>query len=630
MKKLFALGIGAIGVLLAMTLIVFAILHTRYLTPSVQWLTQQLWPDQLTFNQLEYHYPNHLTLHEVTIETQSQPASFEQVDIWFNKTLLSDNKLVLDSILLDGANFAQGLPSTQLLQQIQIKQLAVHNIDFSQNGLIARGVNLQIKNPVWSKSMPHLPFGQIQLSADQFYWQGEAFNQILVDADYKPKDSTVYGASFKWRGSDFSGQGEQFDTQWSLVNTTISHLNLTQDLEPISQQIWEAVSNYVTHINSLDVLNSHISWAGIEIENLAASIENLELNHSLWQQSDGYLSLNADSITWREQQLIEPSIKLDLSQNSISVSDFASEFLQGNIQLSGTMTPDSVHLKRLNIQGVKWFAETQNDIAWLPNQWPKLADLTIDQLELNNIQFIQLVNKPFWQFSGLTAEGTQVRLIRNNQWGLWNGELTLSANSASIGELISTQGVIEMHSTDGKWQLERAFIPLENGYLDATANWDFTQPSSPWSLTAHADGVPVSFINYFYSLPLELDGITEFDIHATGMAGDYSMLAHSLSGELTASVREGTMAIRNNHSTSVQPFELDNIQMTADRGRLKLEQIPVKGEDLQADLVAQLDLVAPEDGRFELTINKGCEHISYDLLNNQKTDQSCGEDGKQP
>jgi len=629
MKKLFALGIGAIGVLLATTLIVFAIMHTRYFTPSVQWLTQQLWPDQLTFSQLEYHYPNHFTLHEVTLKTESQPANFEQVDIWFNKTLLNDNKLVIDSLLLDGANFAQGLPSTPLLQHIQINQIAVHNIDFSQNGLIARGVNLQIKNPVWSQSTPYLPFGQIQLSADQFYWRGEAFNQVLVDADYKPKNSTVYGTSFKWRGSDFSGQGEQFDTQWSLVNTTISHLNLTPDLEPISQQIWEAVSNYVTHINSLDILNSQISWAGIEMENLAASIENLDLTHSIWQQSGGYLSLNADSITWREQQLIEPSFKLDLSQNSISVSDFASEVLQGDIQLSGTMTPDSVHLKRLNIQGVKWFAETQNDIAWLPKQWPQLADLTIDHLELNNIQFIQLVNKPFWQFSGLTAEGKQTRLIRNHQWGLWNGELTISANSASIGELISTQGVIEMHSTDGQWQLERAFIPLEKGYIDATANWDFTQPSSPWSLTAHADGLPVPFINYFYSLPIELDGITEVDFHATGMAGDYSMLAHSLSGELNASVREGTMALEEHHPTTVQPFEVDHIKVTADRGRLNLNPTPIKSHGLQANLVAKLDLVDPKSGRFDLNITQGCEHIRYDLLNNQITDQSCEED-KQP
>ncbi|MDE1017380.1 AsmA family protein, partial [Escherichia coli] len=81
-----------------------------------------------------------------------------------------------------------------------------------------------MKHAQWRAHEQLLPYGELQLSADQFYWDGEAFDKVLIDADYTTNDSTVYGASFKWRGANFSGQAEQFDSGWSLINTTISHL----------------------------------------------------------------------------------------------------------------------------------------------------------------------------------------------------------------------------------------------------------------------------------------------------------------------------------------------------------------------------------------------------------------------
>ncbi len=623
MKKLLALGIGVIALLLTLTLVVFGVMHTRYFTPSAQWLTQQLWPNQLSFSELDYEYPAHFTLHNVSIETDVQPIAFSKVDIWLNEKLIKQDKLVIDSLLLDGANFSQGLPTSNFLNNLELNQLALHNVDFSQQGLIARGVNLQVKHPSWNDTEQLLPYGELQLSADQFYWDGEAFDKILIDADYKPSDSTVYGASFKWRGGDFSGQAEQFESGWSLINTTISHLSLPESLNSKADKVWQQAIKYISHINSLDILNSQLSVAGFTLENLAASLENLSLNKSLWQQDKGYLSLNADSISWKGTQWIEPSIKLDFSDQTISISDFSTEILQGSVRLSGTVTPDSLHFKQLNVSGVKWFAESQQDLAWIPQQWPQLNNLTIDSLNINNLQLIQLINKPFWQLSGLTVEGSATQLVKNAQWGLWNGELNMSANSASIGELVSTQGVIEMSSDKGKWQLERAFIPLEKGYLEANASWDFSQPSAPWSLTAHADGLPFPVINHFIKLPVKIDATTEFDINAEGLAGDYSMLAHSISGELNANLRDGVMSIQSPDSLVIQPFEVDNLKLMADRGRISLAKTALKGAGLEADIVAQLDLVSPQEGQFKINVAQGCEKVSYDLIGDKQDFQPC-------
>ncbi|WP_322529664.1 AsmA family protein [Vibrio fluvialis] len=149
---------------------------------------------------------------------------------------------------------------------------------------------------------------------------------------------------------------------------------------------------------------------------------------------------------------IEPTFKLEFRPGNITISDFATELLQGSIQLSGDIQPSGIHLHQLTARGIKWFAEQQQDWAWLDSDLPALKNLTIDQWDLNNLQLIQLTHKPFWQLSGLNVEGRNTELNRDGRWGLWNGKLSISANSASIGSLVSSQGVVEMSSKEAHWQ----------------------------------------------------------------------------------------------------------------------------------------------------------------------------------
>ncbi|ELE5892603.1 AsmA family protein [Vibrio fluvialis] len=621
MKKLLALGVGLVALLLALTLVAFGIMHTRYLTPSAQWLTEHLWPEKLTFSELDYEYPLHFRLHNVTLETSANPLSFQQVDIWLSPQLFHQDKWVIDSVLLDGANFSDGLPDNDFLAQLQLNQLALHNIDFANRGLIARGVNLQVKKPIWNNAKQWLPYGELQLSAEQFYWQGEALNNVLIDADYKAQDSTVYGASFQWRGGEFSGQAEQYPAGWSLVNVTISKLDLKDDLSTLSAPWWQLAKPYLHHINSLDVLSSNLQLGETKLTNLALSLENLTVDQSLWQQDSGYLSLNAESADWHGLQWIEPTFKLEFRPGNITISDFATELLQGSIQLSGDIQPSGIHLHQLTARGIKWFAEQQQDWAWLDSDLPALKNLTIDQWDLNNLQLIQLTHKPFWQLSGLNVEGRNTELNRNGRWGLWNGKLSISANSASIGPLVSSQGVVEMSSKEAHWQLERAFLPLENGYLDATANWAFDAASAPWNVNLHADGVPLTQLGQWLPLPLKVDALAEIDLAADGLAGDYPMLAHSLSGELNLNLRDGTLVMKNSDALVVQPFSLDGLRLNADRGRLSLHATPLSGPTFNARLHGDIDLVEPKQGMLELEVTQRCDTQHFDLLRNQQREE---------
>lgn len=621
MKKLLAFGMGLITLSLVLILAIFAIMHTPYLTPCAQWLTAHLWPGRLTFTQLDYQYPRHFTLHDVTLQSSSQPLHIQQVDIWLNARPRQEDKWIIDSLLLEGANLSDGLPATPVLSELQLHQLALHNFDIASGDLIARGLNLQVKQPVWRHAHQSLPFGQLQLSADQFYWQGEALNDVLVDANYQTQDSTIYGASFEWRGGQFSGQAEQYPQGWSLVNVTINQLNLDQDINQLNTPLWPLLRRYVNRINSLDILHSNLHFAGGTLTNLALSAENLQLDRSWWQQNQGYLSLNADAIDWRGLQWTEPTFKLDFGADNIHISDFAADVLQGSLQLSGTLTPDSLHLRRLTARGLKWFGEHDRDWQWLSTDLSALRTVKIDQFDLHNLQLIQLQRAPLWQLSGLNAEGRATQLMHDGQWGLWQGHTSLSVNNASIGSLLTSQAIVEMHSENGQWSLDRAFLPLQQGYLDARAHWNFSAESAPWQISVHADGLALNELQHWIPLPFKLQAVADFDLNAEGLAGDYSMFAHSLSGELEAGLRAGIFSIQQPGQLVIQPFSADDIHLSADRGRLTLQAPPLSGPGLKARIQGSIDLVNPAPGTLILDLIHNCYQTRFDLLRNQQTRQ---------
>ncbi|EJL6490544.1 AsmA family protein [Vibrio cholerae] len=624
MRKILAIGVAGIALLLILVLAGFGIMHTRYFTPSAQWIVQQLWPETLRFAKIEYLYPFKLRLSGVQIA--SEPTiELQQMDLWLNPYGLLEQQLEIDSVLIDGANLAHGLPAFTLPESVHLNQLALHNIDWADQGIIARGVSLQIKQPVWDSPQQQLPYGKIQLAADQITIDGEAFNQVLVDANYQAQDSTVYGFSFNWRNSPISGQAEQYPQGWSLINVTLSRLNLNLD-EWRHHSLWQKIAPSIYHINSLDLLNSQLTLNGVAWENLNLSVEDYDLRHSLWQQQQAYLSLNADSAQWLATQWVEPSAELTLTPQGIEL-DGHSQVWQGDVQVKGHIAETSLNLAQLTITGVKWIAEQPQDLLPFSQPLPAWQNLQIEHLDINNLQMIQTVNRPFWQASGLNADGKNLQWVKDGQWGFWQGQLSVTANSASYAGVLSTQGVLNMRSEQGVWQLTRAFLPLERGYVEAHAKWDLTSLSAPWQLSLDADSLPISPLQSWFKLPFGLEALADISLTAQGIAGDRTMLAHSLDGQLQLNLRQGLLSLRSDNTLIIQPFELDDLAVSADRGRITITPTPLRGPNLNAQLGGSTDLLEPEQGQWQLTIQQAwadqCLGLSWDFQQAELVSQDC-------
>lgn len=184
-----------------------------------------------------------------------------------------------------------------------------------------------------------------------------------------------------------------------------------------------------------------------------------------------------------------------------------------------------------------------------------------------------------------------------------------------------------MRSEQGVWQLTRAFLPLERGYVEAHAKWDLTSLSAPWQLSLDADSLPIGPLQSWFKLPFGLEALADISLTAQGIAGDRTMLAHSLDGQLQLNLRQGLLSLRSDNTLIIQPFELDDLAVSADRGRITITPTPLRGPNLNAQLGGSTDLLEPEQGQWQLTIQQAwadqCLGLSWDFQQAELVSQDC-------
>ncbi len=591
---------------------VYVTLQTRHAAPVISQLLSHVTSYSIKVSKATYTPPLQLSLQDLSIADQEQKIQLPIVELWLSPEIIHQGKLIFDSILVEQANLDWNSIEGNWFESFNTHQLALKHVDINGSNWSARDVRLQIDSPQWVEKNQHLPYGDIQLAAQQVYIRGEALDNVLVDIRYQATESTIFGSSFNWRGASISGQAEQYSQGWSLVNVTIDGLKLP-DTTPASQLFTtlKQLNLPIDDINSLDILNGSFRYDGWQFSRLDASLERLNLGDSLWQQDKGYISFNAERIARKGLELFSPRATINLNNNQIQVEEFDGDIKQGRLQLSGTLTPDIVKLDYLKLAGIKWLEGTEQLIQTLQQQMTPINELLIGQLDVENSQFIQVEHPPFWQLSGLNIDGKQLQLVKDGRLGLFQGQLEISTNSANYDKLIASQAHVKASATQQTLNLERAFIPLEQGYIEASGQWETQSSSAPWQLRVHADGVPLqqSFIEQW--LPFELTGLAEFDIDVSGLSGDYAMFAHSLSGHIHTNIHGAELSAKsaNGEQNFQQPWPLDEIKLDADRGRLTIHSASSSSE-----IAGNVDLTKPEFATLILRTQHQCHQLWSDLI----------------
>ncbi|MDR9826363.1 AsmA family protein [Vibrio sp. FNV 38] len=589
-------------------------------------------PYELTVEQVNYTPP--YKLHIEGLSSKDNDLYLPSATVWVNPSLIHDNQIIIDSVLIEGVQINEkqrlrSLPifNSALLEHIKFHQLALKNVDMNFDGWILRDASIQIASPRWLDDTQRLPYGDIQFKASQVYVEGEALDNTLLNVVHQPDKSTVYGASFEWNQAKFSGQAELIDGFWSLVNVTINQLDIQLDTEKVDTLYLDLVERFnINHINSLDIISSQISTEIGRVENLNLSIESFQLEQSLWQQSQGYLSFDADSLVIGDFTFIAPQSRVFFRPESIVIEEWDSDFWQGRLQLSGLWTPTDLKLKKLYMSGIKLLDDTTRLTQKIHSNLNKIRKFTIEDFAMSRSQVVQIENDPYWQASGLNAKGQQLELKREGEWGLWNGNLEASVNSASYDDIVATQGIIEAEANNDLWQLKRFFVPLEQGYIDAKGVRDLSKMNQPWQLDFTIDGLPIKAFNRFELLPFELSGLLDMQGDLKGLSRNIDILRYSMDGHIDVGLRDAALThyIENGASTTslVQPLSLSGLYTTFNRGIIKFSTKELIGTHLTGTFSGEYDWIEPNELPLWLELETQCENWRIDILTDKSEVQN--------
>lgn len=607
------------GRILILILILAIALPAAFVTLLTTSYSRQVWNQfanlvdlPLQVDNIQYDFPYHITLYGVATKQEKLPF-IEQIDLWLNPDIRRDGTWIVDSLLIDGLSLQHGLPTLPNLSHVYFHQVALKNIDYADESFSINGLNLQIQEPTWASPSQSLPYGQIQLSAEQLYWNGEALNKLLIDIDYKAQDSTLYGASFNWRGSEVSGQAEQYPQGWSLVNVTVDKLNINNtQLQSLLAKPWQELPVHIHHINSVDLLNAEIEYGNWHWQNLELSVENATLPISLWETT-AQISLQADSVSFRGQTAVEPRLNAQFKPDSIQLQELSFDWQQGSVQVSGDLEPEHWKINTATISGLKWAIQPEDKNDWWQAATEKLQQVDIKQLEIDRSQIIQLSHPPYWQLSGLNLDGHQLTVKHTHgRWGVWNGKLNASVVNASYDQVLSSHAALSTESENGFWQLTRIFAPLEQGYIEGFGQYDLSAPSQPWGLNLNADGLPLQLVRPYLPPALALNGFSDLSLDLQGLGGDRSMLSYSLSGKVAANLRDTTLTSQSDQS--LKTVTISPIQLKAQRGEVTMQPITISGKAITGSISGGFDMANDPLSGVVYQLKDLCGKVQGDLF----------------
>ncbi|MDP5255209.1 MULTISPECIES: AsmA family protein [unclassified Vibrio] len=594
MKLLRTLGMLVLVIILLSPLTLVALLYSPFSATVFNTLAKQFeWPIQV--EKLHYQFPNHLKIKGLYF-SQSEVSDIDAVELWIDRDQLWQGKLAVDSLLIDGASWQQAQASISWPDAIPLRRLAIAHLDIAHGPWSVRDLQLQIDNPIWQQGQ-WLPYGEIQLYADQFYWHGQALNHLLVSGQWQPEQSHINGFSFLWNQAKITGQAWQnAQQQWVVDNTTVDSLKLNQkQSESLSKHLLSFAP--IAEIKSLNIVNGNISSDQWQTSGLNFAIEHWRPKLPLARQTAN-IHLQADSLQTAGETLLNPVVQMTLQPEQITIKRMQADWREGKVSLKGHWSQQQLMLSNLQILGVRYRLEdplSQRTLTELSKQLQGLNGLKVDSLQLKNNQIIQLAQTPFWQVTGLDAQGQHLDFKQQGQWGLWQGKLTLSADNASIERYYSSRPIISMHSDKGDWQLDRLLIPLKQGYLEGQAQVDLAPLSQPWQLSLSGAGLPLSAWRTLTPLPSALHALTDFDLQLSGLAGDTSILSHSLSGHIHAQLHHQYAEM----NTTKTPFRSDELSLTLDRGRVTLAPVTLQGPNWQLNWQGSADLTKVSWPRFD-------------------------------
>ncbi|HEM8088037.1 TPA: AsmA family protein [Klebsiella aerogenes] len=540
MKFLGKLILWLLIALLVVIVAAYFALQTRWgARQASSWLSESTgW--KIAFDKMAHDFssPLHLQLQNVTFGRDGKPPTLvaRTVDIGFSTRQFSD-PLHADEIVLSNGTLNLSPASASMpfaADRLQLRDMAFNSPDSEWN-LSAQRVTGGV--------MPWQPEAgdvlgrkaQIQMSAGSMNINGVEASNVLIQGAMDNGEVTLntLGADIA-RGTLTGNAKRRADGSWLVDNLRLNEIRL-QSAKPLNEFLAPLTSVPSLQIGRLDVTDARLQGPGWAVTDLDLNLRNLTLSHNGWQSDDGTLSMNASEFIYGSLNFLDPIVNAELSPQGIALRQFSSRWEGGMVRTSGNWlrAGNALVLDDAVFAGLEYTLPSNWKQLWMEPMPGWLQSLTLKKFSASRNLIIDIDPAFPWQITALDGYGGELQLVKDGQWGVWNGSATLNAAAATFNRIDVRRPSLKLNANASTVNISELSAFTERGILQATAAVS-QLPQRQVNLSLNGRGVPLNILQAWGWPALPISGDGNFQLTANGSVQANAPLKPSVNGQLSA------------------------------------------------------------------------------------------------
>ncbi|EMJ5250304.1 TPA: AsmA family protein [Klebsiella aerogenes] len=540
MKFLGKLVLWLLIALLVVIVAAYFALQTRWgARQASSWLSESTgW--KIAFDKMAHDFssPLHLQLQNVTFGRDGKPPTLvaKTVDIGFSTRQFSD-PLHADEIVLSNGTLNLSPASASMpfaADRLQLRDMAFNSPDSEWN-LSAQRVTGGV--------MPWQPEAgdvlgrkaQIQMSAGSMNINGVEASNVLIQGAMDNGEVTLntLGADIA-RGTLTGNAKRRADGSWLVDNLRLNEIRL-QSAKPLNEFLAPLTSVPSLQIGRLDVTDARLQGPGWAVTDLDLNLRNLTLSHNGWQSDDGTLSMNASEFIYGSLNFLDPIVNAEFSPQGIALRQFSSRWEGGMVRTSGNWlrAGNALVLDDAVFAGLEYTLPSNWKQLWMEPMPGWLQSLTLKKFSASRNLIIDIDPAFPWQITALDGYGGELQLVKDGQWGVWNGSATLNAAAATFNRSDVRRPSLKLNANASTVNISELSAFTERGILQATAAVS-QLPQRQVNLSLNGRGVPLNILQAWGWPALPISGDGNFQLTANGSVQANAPLKPSVNGQLSA------------------------------------------------------------------------------------------------
>lgn len=540
MKFLGKLILWLLIALLVVIVAAYFALQTRWgARQASSWLSESTgW--KIAFDKMAHDFssPLHLQLQNVTFGRDGKPPTLvaRMVDIGFSTRQFSDPLHADEIVLSDGTlNLSPASASMPFAaDRLQLRDMAFNSPDSEWN-LSAQRVTGGV--------MPWQPEAgdvlgrkaQIQMSAGSMNINGIEASNVLIQGAMDNGEVTLstLGADIA-RGTLTGNAKRRADGSWLVDNLRLNEIRL-QSAKPLNEFLAPLTSVPSLQIGRLDVTDARLQGPGWAVTDLDLNLRNLTLSHNGWQSDDGTLSMNASEFIYGSLNFLDPIVNAEFSPQGIALRQFSSRWEGGMVRTSGNWlrAGNALLLDDAVFAGLEYTLPSNWKQLWMEPMPGWLQSLTLKKFSASRNLIIDIDPAFPWQITALDGYGGELQLVKDGQWGVWNGSATLNAAAATFNRIDVRRPSLKLNANASTVNISELSAFTERGILQATAAVS-QLPQRQVNLSLNGRGVPLNILQAWGWPALPISGDGNFQLTANGSVQANAPLKPSVNGQLSA------------------------------------------------------------------------------------------------